>query len=143
MIMYMLGLILIFDYKGGEIIGSVYYPGKYTIKNSDEKISDIVKRAGGLRPEAYPLSSTFIRGNKRINIDLEQVIKQTRSKQDIVLLDGDRIIINTKTAMVSINGEINNPEIINIYKNQKIKDIILDLVDLLLIMIQNIFHNSS
>lgn len=36
-----------------KIEGEVLYPGLYTIAREDERISDIIKRAGGLTPYAY------------------------------------------------------------------------------------------
>lgn len=36
-----------------KVEGEVLYPGTYTITKKDERISDIVKRAGGLSPLAY------------------------------------------------------------------------------------------
>jgi protein involved in polysaccharide export with SLBB domain len=36
-----------------KIEGEVLYPGFYTISREDERISDIIKRAGGLTPYAY------------------------------------------------------------------------------------------
>ena len=39
--------------------GEVFFPGKYSISNSNEKISDIIERAGGLKSNAYPTASRF------------------------------------------------------------------------------------
>ncbi len=36
-----------------RIVGEVLYPGLYTIHRKDERISDLIKRAGGLTPLAY------------------------------------------------------------------------------------------
>jgi protein involved in polysaccharide export with SLBB domain len=36
-----------------KVEGEVLYPGTYTITKKDERISDIIKRAGGLSPLAY------------------------------------------------------------------------------------------
>ena len=41
--------------------GEVVYPGLYTINSKREKISDLLKRAGGLRPEAYPEGAVLLR----------------------------------------------------------------------------------
>lgn len=50
------------------IEGEVVYPGQYTINSKKERISDLVKRSGGLRPEAFPegavlLRKTFVTGS--------------------------------------------------------------------------------
>ena len=41
--------------------GEVIYPGAYTIVNKGEHISDVVGRAGGLRPEAFPEGAVLLR----------------------------------------------------------------------------------
>ncbi|NLR65283.1 capsule biosynthesis protein [Chitinophaga varians] len=43
------------------ISGEVVYPGDYTINNRSERISDLIKRTGGLRPEAYPEGAVMMR----------------------------------------------------------------------------------
>lgn len=44
-----------------EIGGEVLYPGRYTINSKRERISDMLRRAGGLRPEAYPEGAVLLR----------------------------------------------------------------------------------
>lgn len=44
-----------------SIDGEVVYPGSYTINSKREKISDLMKRAGGLRPEAYAEGAVLLR----------------------------------------------------------------------------------
>src|SRR5690606_30078807 len=39
--------------KTVRVEGEVLYPGEYTITRKDERISDIIKRAGGFTPFAY------------------------------------------------------------------------------------------
>jgi protein involved in polysaccharide export with SLBB domain len=41
--------------------GEVVYPGFYTINTKKEKISDVIRRAGGLRPEAYAEGAVMLR----------------------------------------------------------------------------------
>jgi protein involved in polysaccharide export with SLBB domain len=43
--------------------GEIAYPGNYTINTKKERISDILKRAGGLRPEAYPEGAFLLRSS--------------------------------------------------------------------------------
>lgn len=44
-----------------KVEGEVLYPGTYTITNKDERISDLVKRAGGLTPLAYTSGASLKR----------------------------------------------------------------------------------
>lgn len=43
------------------IDGEVVYPGQYTILNKKERISDLIKRTGGIRPEAFPEGAVLLR----------------------------------------------------------------------------------
>lgn len=45
------------------VTGEVLYPGTYTIQNKNEKISDVLKRAGGLTASADPEGGTLKRDN--------------------------------------------------------------------------------
>ncbi|MBV7528995.1 SLBB domain-containing protein [Chitinophaga sp. sic0106] len=44
-----------------SIGGEVVYPGDYTINTRSERISDLIKRTGGLRPEAYAEGAVMLR----------------------------------------------------------------------------------
>ena len=44
-----------------QLDGEVLYPGKYAVRNVNEKISDVIQRAGGLTEFAYPKGATLIR----------------------------------------------------------------------------------
>jgi len=44
-----------------RIEGEVNYPGVYTIQSHREKLSNLVVRAGGLKPEAYPIGALLTR----------------------------------------------------------------------------------
>ena len=65
-----------------EITGEVKYPGKYALK-LNERLSDLIKRAGGLTNRAYPEASVI---NRRVN---NLVLNQQRksAEQVKVLLD--------------------------------------------------------
>ena len=39
--------------------GEVLYPGTYTLAGKQERLSDLIKRAGGLREQAYPQGATL------------------------------------------------------------------------------------
>ena len=44
-----------------SIEGQTIFPGVYALERKDERLSDIVKRAGGLNGQAYPVGATLIR----------------------------------------------------------------------------------
>jgi len=95
--------------KSVVISGAVYHPGLYPILSNNEKVSDIIIRAGGLLPNAYPLASTFKRNNKIVNLSFDKLIKDERSKDNFSILPSDEIYISTKTNIVDIIGEVNQP----------------------------------
>jgi len=107
-----------------ELRGEVYYPGFYTILKSTERISDVIKRSGGLRPNAYPFGSIFIRNGVSLNINLEEIIKNRRSKFNIVVQDGDIIELKKEPKSIKIVGEINAPGFYAFSKGQNISKLI-------------------
>lgn len=61
-----------------EIIGEVIRPGVYTIKYKNERISDVIKRAGGLTAFAYTEGASLKRTGTTSNNELEKAEKMTR-----------------------------------------------------------------
>jgi len=97
------------DFRKVTINGYVYYPGEYTITNPQEKVTDIINRAGGLRPEAYPPSSQLTRNGQEVKLSFKKIINNPRSKYNFNVMEGDVINIDSKPNLVVIEGEVNNP----------------------------------
>lgn len=57
------------------VSGEMQYPGPYVLQKREERVSDLIKRAGGFTPEAYP-AGAFL---KRYNLDdtIRLIRKQT------------------------------------------------------------------
>ena len=91
------------------ITGEVMYPGSYTILSPDEKITDIIKRAGGLRPEAYTTASRFTRQGQTVQMSFDRIIRNPRSGHNFSVQGGDEIVIAPRPNLVYVNGEVNNP----------------------------------
>ena len=91
------------------ISGEVMYPGSYTILSPDEKITDIIKRAGGLRPEAYTTASQFTRQGQSVQMSFDRIIRNPRSNHNFNVQGGDEIVIAPRPNLVYVNGEVNNP----------------------------------
>ena len=49
-----------------SIDGEVLYPGNYVILSPNEKVTDIINRAGGLRSNAYAEGSQYFRKGKKL-----------------------------------------------------------------------------
>ena len=106
------------------IDGLVYYPGSYILKSPNEKISDIIIRAGGLRPNAYPLASKLVRGDSEVKLSFKELIKNPRSKHNFILFPGDEIFIGSKPNIVEINGEVSTPGSYSYKRGSRFKDYI-------------------
>jgi len=77
-----------------EIQGEVPYPGSYALARKDERISDLLKRAGGLLPTAYPDGARLVRqmGDAgRVNFDLNDALARPGRSNDLILQPGDRL----------------------------------------------------
>ncbi|MDP5139940.1 MAG: SLBB domain-containing protein, partial [Spirosomaceae bacterium] len=76
-----------------NIEGEVNYPGPYVIGNKSERITDLIERAGGLKPESYINGAKFFRNGKQVAVNLENAAVKKASVSDLLLLDGDRLVI--------------------------------------------------
>jgi polysaccharide export outer membrane protein len=96
------------------IRGEVAYPGDYPILQKDEKILDLIARAGGLTPYAFIPSAKLYRLDKTIGtvvIDLEEAFRSPDSRLNYILKDGDIIDIPTVNQLVSVSGAIGHPKL--------------------------------
>lgn len=74
-----------------KLEGEVLYPGTYTINRKDERISDIIKRAGGLTSVAYPDGASLKRpGAEKANPAGKNVI-DNKEEDDKKLLNLKRV----------------------------------------------------
>ena len=106
------------------ISGGVYYPGVYSITRPDEKLSDFIERAGGLKPRAYPKASSIERNGVTIRLSIEKIIKNPKSSENIVMQNGDLINIAYYPDMVKVFGEVVAPGIYKFSKNNRVNDYI-------------------
>lgn len=97
-----------------NITGEVMYPGQYVLVKDDEKISDLIIRAGGLRPTAFMHGTTFKRKNQdssetRVVVDLRKAINRKNSHYNYLLFDKDKIEIPRFTDIVQVKGSVRVP----------------------------------
>ena len=62
--------------------GEVSYPGEYAITTKDERISDLIDKAGGLSPYAYIQGATLYRKKSDIEKKLQDELLETISEND-------------------------------------------------------------
>ena len=60
------------------IEGEVNFPGLYTIQGAQERISDVIKRAGGLKPGAYPDGALLLRKTFEGESDKNSLVLQSK-----------------------------------------------------------------
>ncbi len=92
------------------IEGEVLYPGPYAILGNNEKVMDIINRAGGLTHEAFPEGATLNRINDNVGyivLDLPDAIKNFHSRNNILVKDKDVLTIPKRKDFVRISGETN------------------------------------
>ena len=143
-----------------EIQGEVFYPDTYGIQSKEERVSDLVKRAGGLTLQAFIPGATLIRTielsereleqrrktlqdltdgktdgeidveeidntqEESIGIDLESIMRNPGTAEDLILQDGDIIRIPKKLQTVRVHGEVLYPTTVKYSKNNYFKSYI-------------------
>lgn len=127
-----------------KISGEVNFPGFYTLETANERMSDIMRRAGGATPNAYVKGAllkrrmsdiqmdaghnllTFAENRLdsinilksdtliyNIGIDLDRALDKPGCNYDVVLADGDELIVPPMVNTVRIRGEVFFPNAVN------------------------------
>lgn len=94
------------------IRGEVFFPGQFSLERKDERLSSLVQRAGGLRPDSYLEGARVQRvqdGVGNVAIDLAKALAEPGSDADIILQDGDEVIVPDRMFTVKVMGEVGFP----------------------------------
>lgn len=89
------------------ISGEVKYPGPYALTDKNEKLTQVIQRAGNVTAESFPAGATVYRQEDNIGyivIKLEEALKNANSNYNIILKDGDLIEIPKTKDIVTIRG---------------------------------------
>lgn len=123
-------------YIGGE----VKYPGNYSLQSRNDRLTDLIKRAGGLTQAGFAEGARFtrdisqnekerslqlleiahsadtvdvdkitIKNRYAVGIDLVSAMKKPGGDKDIILRNGDQIVIPECNNTVRISGEVLYP----------------------------------
>lgn len=136
-----------------SVEGEILYDGTYSLTTKSERLSDLVKKAGGATPYAYVRGAKLMRkaneeemkrmadvmkimqremGAKTdslkleldsifpVGIDLEMALNKPGGDADIVLREGDRLIIPEMTNTVKINGAVMLPNTVSYKKGETV-----------------------
>jgi protein involved in polysaccharide export with SLBB domain len=93
------------------IAGEVRFPGRYTILTRNERLSNLLERAGGLTPVAYANGIRFIRAEDdagRVAVDLERVLTDPSHPHNLILEAGDSVFIPRFIPIVRVQGAVNS-----------------------------------
>ncbi len=112
--------------KQVRIEGEVLYPGNYAITNKNERISDLVKRAGGLTVFAYRDGASLKRtGRKLTQSDIEQEQYKLQQFQSLQKSSNDSAVIDVSN--VSVRNDYVGIDLPRILKRPKANyDLILE-----------------
>ncbi len=87
-----------------RIMGEVNYPGTYVLENKSENLLELIRKSGGPTTEAFLYGSIFTREGKRLMIDLEKLVNDEDSDQDVILNNGDEIFVPRDPNTVLVAG---------------------------------------
>ena len=88
-----------------RVTGEVVYPGTYTLLDENEKLSNILRRAGGLTFEGYAQGGKLTRNGSQVVIDIAKAFTD-KVVDDIELLPGDEIFIPRIPNTILVTGNV-------------------------------------
>lgn len=137
------------------VTGEVVFGGRHAVTEKNERLSDLIRKAGGLTPEAYPQGARLLRkmtpeeiarqektlemaarstGKDSIDADklvaeniypvgitLEKALVNPGSDADLVLREGDELIVPQYVNTVKINGTVMFPNTVLYQKGKRLK----------------------
>ena len=89
-----------------------------------DRITDLIDRAGGLKPEAYLSAARFMRQGERVSVDLNKVLDDPALVGNLLLQDGDVLTIPRRPEVVRIQGEVLNPATVAFDPSKSLRDYI-------------------
>lgn len=108
------------------ITGEVVYAGVYALENKNQRISDLVKRAKGITPQAFVEGASLRRktdelGTETVAINLKTILTNPHGPNDLFLRDGDILYIPEYTQTVKVSGAVQNPFSITFEEGRTLK----------------------
>jgi protein involved in polysaccharide export with SLBB domain len=90
--------------------GELRFAGAYAVMRRDERVTDLVRRAGGFTDVAYPGGATFLRAGKQaLALDLVRAMKRPGGAYDLVVQPGDVLKVPRFTPTVTVEGAVYTP----------------------------------
>jgi polysaccharide biosynthesis/export protein len=88
------------------VTGQVQTPGTYVLRERQERLLDVVQRAGGLTTEGHPPGLQLFRDGRLVATDLPQAERSPRSRFNLVLEPGDSINVPEFDPTVLVRGAV-------------------------------------
>ena len=96
-----------------SVVGEVRYPGKYTLSTKNDRISDLIERAGGLSSEAYTKGATLFRKRQfteqQSQQNLANVEGLTQQQQEEQLEEQNDDVRNSAQVGIDLQRVLENP----------------------------------
>lgn len=146
------------DQKRVVVSGEINLAGTYLMTQKDQRISDLIDRAGGISDYAYVAGASLVRKNPyykediqnsvvnnindstavatnadlnnresfKVGIDLTRILAEggRSSKYDLILEDGDVLIIPSTKETIKIEGQVLVPSMVRFDDNYTVLDYI-------------------
>jgi protein involved in polysaccharide export with SLBB domain len=96
-----------------KVEGQVNYPGEFAISSSNERISDVIRRAGGLNQFAYPKGASLVRRTIHYKDISPQEIKEKNLREIRDKVDpevNDQLNLAEQLLFERLDGKINSIE---------------------------------
>ncbi len=98
-------LVLEFMSKTVSILGGVLKPGRYPVTRPSD-VKDMIAEAGGITPDGSEII-TVIKGDKRAEFDLREIITQPSKLDDTMVTGGETIYVGARD--VAVIGQLSRP----------------------------------
>ena len=102
--------------------GEVLHPGTYAILNQSERISDLIVRTGGLKPDAYLPGAQLRRDGQVVGTDIRVVVENPKTEGNLILQNRDTLYIPRRSDVVAIQGGVLNPSTVSYETGLSLKD---------------------
>ena len=102
-----------------EITGEVLFPGAYALQKDNESLADVIQRAGGILETGFTQGGRLIRENQRVVVSFEAIMEGD-TRADVILLDGDQIVIPRKPNTVAVRGNVGIEGLIKYRRGKKV-----------------------
>lgn len=91
--------------KTVSVLGGVLKPGRYPVTRPSD-VKDMIAEAGGITPDGSEIV-TLVRGDKRSEFDLYDIINQQANKDEFIVTGGETIYVGTRD--VAVVGQLLRP----------------------------------